>query len=346
MRKVNKMIFSSWTDRILADRYSEEDGHLYGLGDEREPVPGAWTLKKIQNLLLQAHQLHLRDETSDLMTFDKQTFLITGKKDKFAISSWDHATEHLDRGSFGTAFKVWSYTKGKWIVRKIMHWETDNKRDSRIQSFVNEYNVLKQLNQHGSVPGISRKVDLRILQIGEHEIYCLHSRLARYGDLMGALPRGIFSALSARQHFQLIGPLLNGFKTMRQMKVVHQDIGFSNIFVGREKNGLALYFADFGMTATYKDEDPTNFKFSMSRMGRHISTFLNHDAALQYPPEVIKFTTDITANAIPPEELLSRFEEILKRWISDENKETRVDLPVMVVKPTAPQTQHRSCVIL
>lgn len=301
--------------RILTTRYREQDGQLFGLGDEPEAVPGNWTLDKIKKLLLKAHQLHPRLETG-LMYFDNRRFVVTGKEDKYAVSAWDD-TEWLSTGGFGNVFKVWSYTKAKWIVRKIMHLVADTReiQDKRIRSFYNECCILNQLNQQGSVPGISRRVSLRSLQCGEDRLFFLHSRFARYCDLGKALLRGTFDALSPRQRFQLIGPLLHGFMVMTQARVVHNDICLNNTFVSKAHNGFALYFADFGLA-------DRNGGGHTTYLGHLISSFLNDNArwSLEYPPQVYQLISDITDNAIPPNELVTRYEEILKQWPSSDEE--------------------------
>lgn len=251
--------------RCVASCYSEENGRLYGIGRGKELLPEYYTADRVRKLLMTAFRLPLAIGESQKLFWKRRSYLVTRKsEDKRSVSSLGHLEVLLGKGTPSSVYKVWSFTKGKWIARKVPkqlpfkqdidYWRLYDTPDPSqvhwtIHQLHNEKRILDIVNQQGSRAGLMRKVGLREVAYGARVRFYSHMRMAPRGSLCKALERGRFLHLSSMERLCMMEPILKGLVHLWDRNICHNDLYDENILIeedASQPHGVALKIADFG----------------------------------------------------------------------------------------------------
>lgn len=321
-------------DEILANHYLGNDRTYEG-----EIVPSGYTKPQIRQILLHAFQTPLKVGSSTVINVAGKQYVVTRKPHKWSVSAWGHTTVKLGEGCYGIAYKVWSFTKGKWIARKQANPNSHYPLETCNESLIKEVNMLERVHLRGRVQGVFPKMSLRRLETRAGIFYFAHGRFAQHGNLDEALSNHLFNAFTPFEKFRLCEQLLQGLAAVARENIVHNASNATNIFVDSEPTGRKLYLADFG-EATIDNNSDAMFKLDVRHIGEALAALLidrsvpirefkkwidenqmkwlvNYDGAYlfhQYPAEVYEWVKNVVAGELTAQKALDTYRQILAKW--------------------------------
>jgi serine/threonine protein kinase len=200
----------------------------------------------------------------------------------FTRYTYKPITDKLGGGAFGTVFKAYDETLGKYIAIKVAE---QKQIGDRILSLADEFNALKNIQDHKNIA----KYD--VFYTFEQPTGIYDFALMQYypdGNLSQLIKKG---NLTKEQKENLALQLLNGINFLHQNQVVHRDLKPSNILI--QKHDLTQEYipkiTDFGLSKKANTDKNTHFTNSFAA-----GTYA-YSSPEQLRGETLRFNTDLWA---------------------------------------------------
>lgn len=200
----------------------------------------------------------------------------------FSRYTYKPSTDKLGGGAFGTVFKAYDETLGKYIAIKVAEQKHIG---DRILSLADEFNALKNIQDHKNIA----KYD--VFYTFEQPTGVYDFALMQYypdGNLSQLIKKG---NLTTAQKENLALQLLNGISFLHQNNVVHRDLKPSNILI--QKHELTQEYipkiTDFGLSKKANTDKGTQFTNSFAA-----GTYA-YSSPEQLKGEILRFNTDLWA---------------------------------------------------
>lgn len=153
----------------------------------------------------------------------------------------------LGKGNFAKVYKVKSKETGKFFAAKIFEKSEVKKSDKLRNALLSELKIMRMIDHPYCLK-------MHHVYEGDQHIYMVFDIM--YG-------RELFDRVLAQKYYseensaRVLKKLLEVLKYLEKKEILHRDIKLENILLEYEEDDCSIKLADFGLSVTLKDFDPT-----------------------------------------------------------------------------------------